>query len=113
MTLYLGPVGLFLYVLSCKEPFPGTHERFIQPLWKQGMGSTIHCVAGDATGIIVAAAVTGALGLPITDRPRCQALNRRRRRLLATTETLERAMAPAAIIGFNSPRAANGMAAML
>ncbi len=76
VTLYLGPVGLFLYVLSCQEPFPGTdpipncspmafHERFIQPLWKQAMGSTIHCVAGDATGIIVAAAITGALGLPM------------------------------------------------
>ncbi|MGI8515528.1 MAG: DUF4396 domain-containing protein [Acidimicrobiia bacterium] len=65
VTLYLGPVGLVLYVLSCKEPYPGAHERFIQPLWKQGMGSTIHCVAGDATGIIVAAAITGALGLPM------------------------------------------------
>lgn len=66
VTLYLGPVALFLYVLSCKEPYPGTHERFIQPLWKQGIGSTIHCVAGDATGIIVAAAITGALGLPMS-----------------------------------------------
>lgn len=60
VTLYFGPVSLFLYVLSCKEPFPGTHERFIQPLWKQAMGSTIHRVAGDATGIVVAAAITGA-----------------------------------------------------
>lgn len=66
VTLYLGPVALFLYVLSCKEPYPGTHERFIQPLWKQGIGSTIHCVAGDATGIIVAAVITGALGLPMS-----------------------------------------------
>ena len=65
VTLYTGPVGLTLYVLSCKEPFPGTHERFIQPLWKQGLGSVIHCAAGDATGIIVAATVTGLLGLPM------------------------------------------------
>jgi len=65
VTLYLGPVSLMLYVLSCKEPFPGTHERFILPLWKQGLGSTIHCVAGDATGIVVAATVTGLLGLPM------------------------------------------------
>ncbi|MBW8854044.1 MAG: multicopper oxidase domain-containing protein, partial [Bradyrhizobium sp.] len=28
-------------------------------------GSTIHCVAGDATGIIAAAAITAALGLPM------------------------------------------------
>lgn len=65
VTLYLGPVALMLYVLSCKEPFPGTHERFIQPLWKQSLGSVIHCVAGDATGIIVAATITGLLGLPM------------------------------------------------
>ena len=65
VTLYLGPIALMLYVLSCKEPFPGTHERFIQPLWKQGLGSVIHCVAGDATGIIVAATITGLLGLPM------------------------------------------------
>ena len=65
VTLYLGPVGLFLYLLSCKEPFPGTHQTFITPPWKQALGSTIHCVAGDATGIIVAAAITGALGLPM------------------------------------------------
>jgi hypothetical protein len=65
VTLYMGPVGLFLYILSCKEPFPGTHGAFIQPGWKQALGSTIHCVAGDATGIIVAAVITGALGLPM------------------------------------------------
>ena len=65
VTLYTGPVGLTLYVLSCKEPLPGTHERFIEPLWKQGLGSVIHCAAGDATGIIVAATVTGVLGLPM------------------------------------------------
>jgi hypothetical protein len=29
------------------------------------VGSTIHCVAGDATGIILAAAVTAMLGLPM------------------------------------------------
>ncbi|MCA1443739.1 multicopper oxidase domain-containing protein [Ensifer sp. IC4062] len=65
VTLYLGPVGLLLYVLADKEPVPGTHEDFIRPLWKQGVGSTIHCVAGDATGIIIAAVVTAVLGLPM------------------------------------------------
>ncbi|GAB4577341.1 MAG: hypothetical protein Fur0022_00720 [Anaerolineales bacterium] len=65
VTLYMGPVALALYVLAEKEPRPGEHETFIRPLWKQGVGSTIHCVAGDATGIILAAAVTGLLGLPM------------------------------------------------
>ncbi|HEV8580993.1 MAG TPA: DUF4396 domain-containing protein [Thermoanaerobaculia bacterium] len=65
VTLYMGPIGLLLYVLADKEPRPGEHEDFVKPLWKQGVGSTIHCVAGDATGIILAAAVTAALGLPM------------------------------------------------
>jgi hypothetical protein len=64
-TLYTGPVGAALYILSCKEPRPGAHEEFIRPLWKQALGSTIHCLAGDATGIIVAATITMALGLPM------------------------------------------------
>jgi uncharacterized membrane protein len=65
VTLYMGPLGLLLYVLADKEPRPGEHQAFTKPLWKQGVGSTIHCVAGDATGIILAAAVTAALGLPM------------------------------------------------
>src|SRR6266404_4756623 len=65
VTLYTGPIGLLLYVLADKEPRPGEHEEFIRPLWKQGVGSTIHCVAGDATGIILAAVITAKLGLPM------------------------------------------------
>jgi hypothetical protein len=62
ITLYMGPVAAALYVLTDREPAPGTHEQFIRPLWKQGVGSTVHCVAGDATGIILAAALTATLG---------------------------------------------------
>lgn len=65
VTLYTGPVGLILYILSCKEPAPGQHEKFVNPLWKQGIGSLIHCLAGDATGIIVAAAITALIGFPM------------------------------------------------
>jgi manganese oxidase len=65
VTLYMGPIALLLYVMADKEPRPGEHEAFIKPLWKQGVGSTIHCVAGDATGIILAAAITAVLGLPM------------------------------------------------
>jgi hypothetical protein len=65
ITLYMGPFGLLLYVLADKEPRPGEHEKFVSPLWKQSVGSTIHCCAGDATGIIVAAAVTALLGFPM------------------------------------------------
>jgi manganese oxidase len=65
ITLYMGRFGLLLYILADKEPRPGTHEDFVRPLWKQGVGSTIHCVAGDATGIILAAVITATLGLPM------------------------------------------------
>ena len=65
VTLYLGPIGALLYVLADKEPRPGEHEEFTKPLWKQGIGSTIHCVAGDATGIIAAAVIVSTLGLPM------------------------------------------------
>lgn len=62
VTLYTGPIGLATYVASCREPRDGRHEEYVAPLWKQAVGSTIHCLAGDATGIIVAAAITGAAG---------------------------------------------------
>ena len=65
VTLYMGPIAAVLYILSDKEPRPGTHEQFIRPLWKQALGSTIHCVAGDATGIILAATITALLGFPM------------------------------------------------
>jgi hypothetical protein len=42
----MGSVALALYVLSDKEPHAGEHEEFIRPLWKPGVGSTVHCVAG-------------------------------------------------------------------
>ena len=65
VTLYTGAVGAALYVLSCKEPRPGSHAAFVAPAWKQALGSTIHCMAGDATGVIITATVTGWVGLPM------------------------------------------------
>ncbi|HEY3134088.1 MAG TPA: DUF4396 domain-containing protein [Gemmatimonadaceae bacterium] len=65
VTLYMGPIGFLLYVMVDKEPAPDTHAQFVEPLWKQGVGSTVHCIAGDATGIIFAAAVTALLGFPM------------------------------------------------
>ncbi|MEQ9619533.1 MAG: DUF4396 domain-containing protein [Deltaproteobacteria bacterium] len=64
IVLYMGPVGLFIYLLSCRQPLPETHDDYIAPHWKQSVGSMMHCVAGDATGIILAAVVTFHLGLP-------------------------------------------------
>jgi hypothetical protein len=37
VTLYMGPIGLLLYVFADKEP-PGEHEAFIKPLGSKGLG---------------------------------------------------------------------------
>ncbi len=63
VILYTGPVGAVVYWFSCREPSPGTHEKFVAPLWKQSIGSTIHCLAGDATGVIAAAILTSRFHL--------------------------------------------------
>lgn len=64
-TLYLGPVGAIFYVLVDRQPASGAHAEYVAPMWKQVFGSTLHCVAGDATGVIFAATITGLLGLPM------------------------------------------------
>lgn len=63
LTAYTGPVGAFLYVLGCREPLPGLHERYVAARWRQVLGSTMHCVAGDGVGIIVGAVIGSFLSL--------------------------------------------------
>ncbi|HEC18058.1 MAG TPA: DUF4396 domain-containing protein [Gammaproteobacteria bacterium] len=63
LTAYTGPVGAFLYVLGCREPLPGLHEKYTQTLWRQVLGSTMHCVAGDGLGIIAGAILGGIIHL--------------------------------------------------
>jgi Domain of unknown function (DUF4396) len=60
LTAYTGVVGAFLYVLGCREPLPGLHEQYVAARWRQVLGSTMHCVAGDGGGII-AGAVLGSV----------------------------------------------------
>jgi hypothetical protein len=63
LTAFTGPFGAFFYVLGCREPLRGTHEEYIAARWRQVLGSTMHCVAGDGIGIVVAAAVGSGLAL--------------------------------------------------
>lgn len=68
VTAYTGPFGAFLYVLGCREPLPRMHERYTAFRWKQVLGSTMHCVAGDGVGILAGAVVASLLHLsPIAD----------------------------------------------
>jgi hypothetical protein len=64
IILYTGPFGLFIYLLTCRQPLPQTHDQFIQTHWKQSIGSLIHCVAGDATAIIFMAVILYYFQLP-------------------------------------------------
>jgi hypothetical protein len=63
VTAYTGVFGAFLYVLGCREPLPGLHEQYTSVRWRQTLGSTMHCVAGDGIGIIVGAVLAGAFQL--------------------------------------------------
>ncbi len=63
LTAYTGAIGVFLYVLGCREPLRGLHERYIAARWRQVLGSTMHCVAGDGLGILAGAAVASFLSL--------------------------------------------------
>ena len=63
LTAYTGVVGAFLYVLGCREPLPGTHEEYTAARWRQTLGSTMHCVAGDGVGILASAVLSSLLGL--------------------------------------------------
>src|SRR5258708_8787836 len=62
VTAYTGVIGAFLYVLGCREPLPGLHERYVAARWRQALGSTMHCVAGDGVGILAGAVLARLLG---------------------------------------------------
>ena len=64
-TAYSGPFGAFLYVLGCREPLPGLHEQYAAARWRQALGSTMHCVAGDGIGILVGAVFGALIALPM------------------------------------------------
>ena len=63
LTAYTGVFGAFLYILGCREPLPGTHEQYVRARWRQVLGSTMHCVAGDGVGILAGAAISSFFGL--------------------------------------------------
>ena len=63
ITLYTGIFALIAYWFLNRTSVGEMPEP---PLWKQTIESTIHCVAGDATGILIATVVTILLGLPMS-----------------------------------------------
>ena len=68
VVAYTGPIGLFVFLLSCRSPGRGLHDVFTKASWKQGVNSEMHCLAGDATGIIICAVILSFFALsPGTD----------------------------------------------
>lgn len=65
IILYLGAIGLALYITSCKARPGQDHEAFVTPMWKRALGSTIHCVSGDALGIVIVAVIVSNARLPM------------------------------------------------
>jgi len=63
LTLYTGVFALVIYWFLHRA---STREPPEPPLWEQSVESTIHCVAGDASGILLAAVVTIWLRLPMS-----------------------------------------------
>jgi hypothetical protein len=63
LTAYTGVIGAFLYILGCREPLPGTHEQYTSAQWRQTLGSTMHCVAGDGVGILAGAVLSSVLAI--------------------------------------------------
>lgn len=64
VTAYTGVVGLLFYLITCRQKKGKSHDASTMQLWQQAANSEVHCVAGDATGIIIAAAIVYPLGLP-------------------------------------------------
>ena len=60
VVCYTGPIGLIAYLYACRRPFKGGHDAATKAWWKQGINSEVHCLAGDATGIIIAASIVPA-----------------------------------------------------
>ena len=65
IILYLGVLGLALYIISCSAKPNQDHDAFVAPMWKRALGSTIHCVSGDALGIVIVAVIVSNTRLPM------------------------------------------------
>jgi hypothetical protein len=57
LAVFTGPFAAFFYVLGCREPLKDAHALYVAARWRQVLGSTMHCAAGDGIGIIAGAAL--------------------------------------------------------
>lgn len=65
ITIFFGPIGALLYKFGCRKHTPEEHARFVATRWRQVLGSTMHCVAGDGVGILTGAVISAIVSLPL------------------------------------------------
>src|SRR5262249_34550495 len=51
VTIYTGPIGLFVYLLACRSPGRGLHDVFTRALWKQGVDQRPGFIPSVACGL--------------------------------------------------------------
>jgi len=64
LAAFTGPFAALAYALGCRQPLKATHEDFVAARWRQALGSTMHCAAGDGLGIIAGAVIVAGSALP-------------------------------------------------
>ncbi|QQE12976.1 DUF4396 domain-containing protein [Planctomycetota bacterium] len=66
ICIYTGIFGLLVYELTCKssKPLIEHSRRFRASNFRKASASTVHCVTGASTGIIIAATIASILGMP-------------------------------------------------
>ncbi|UTW42694.1 DUF4396 domain-containing protein [bacterium SCSIO 12844] len=57
VTLYAGVIALIFYLITCRKRGVKAHDEYIKPIYKQAFNSQMHCIAGDATGVIIASII--------------------------------------------------------
>ncbi len=65
LTAFTGPIGAALYVFGCRAPLKTPHAEFVSATWRQVLGSTMHCAAGDGIGIVVGAVIGAFMQLGV------------------------------------------------
>ena len=57
LTVYMRPAWRVPIRTRLPGAAAGLHERYVGVRWRQVLGSTMHCVAGDGVGILAGAAI--------------------------------------------------------
>jgi hypothetical protein len=72
ILMFFSVIGLFLYFITCRAPRTAylkvenkkkVHQAYVATTFDSVTGSVVHCVAGDALGIVIAMSASRYIGL--------------------------------------------------